>query len=113
MFLLCSYAMTWPMSEKYNIPVSRDELLFDVEMALSKAERLWPKGPRAGRHDRFKPIASAVVDHLALCGVRCFRRQAIGAASTSDLVPASREPAAADNSTGGDRPTTVRESPSR
>lgn len=101
------------MSEKYNIPVSREELLFDVEMALSKAEKLWPKGHRAGRHDRFKPIAAKVVDHLALCGVRCFRRPAIGAASTSDLVPKSREPAVADNSTAGDRPTTVRENPSR
>ena len=47
------------MSEKHDIPVSREELLFDVEMALSKAERLWPKGHRAGRHDRFKPLAES------------------------------------------------------
>ena len=101
------------MSEKYNVPVSRDELLFDVEMALSKVAKLWPKGPRVGRHDRLKPIASAVVDHLALCGVRCFRRPAIGATSTSDLVPASREPAECDDSTGSYKPTTIREGPSR
>lgn len=101
------------MSEKCNIPVSRDELLFDVEMALSKAEKLWPKGPRAGRHDRLKPMAVAVVDHLALCGVRCFRSPTIGAASTSDLVPASREPAEAKNSTSSDQPTTVTERRSR
>ena len=101
------------MSEKYNLPVSRDELLFDVEMALSKAERLWPKGPRAGRHDRLKPIAAAVVDHLALCGVRCFRRPAIGAPSTSDLVERNREPAVPDEKADSDRPTKVGESPSR
>ena len=101
------------MSEKYNVPVSHDELVFDVEMALSKAEKLWPKGRRAGRHDRLKPMAMAVANHLALCGIRCFRRQAIGAASTSDLVPASREPVESDASTGSVRPTAVRERPSR
>ena len=101
------------MSEKYNVPVSHDELVFDVEMALSKAEKLWPKGRRAGRHDRLKPMAMAVANHLALCGIRCFRRPAIGAASTSDLVPASRESTECDDSTGSDKPTTSKESPSR
>ena len=31
------------MDENYNIPVERDDLLFTVEMALFKAQRLWPK----------------------------------------------------------------------
>ena len=101
------------MSEKHNVPVSRDELLFDVEMALGKAERLWPKGPRAGRHDRFKPLALAVANHLALCGIRCFRRPAIGAPSTSDFIPASRDPTECEDSTGSGKPATARESPSR
>ncbi len=101
------------MTEKHDIPVSREELLFDVEMALTKAAKLWPKGGRAGRHDRFKPIAAAVADHLALCGIRCFRRPAIGAPSTSDLVVAAREPPGSDGDAGSDRPTTERERPSR
>ena len=95
--------MIWPMNEKHNLPVSRDELLFDVEMALRKAEKLWPRGSRAGRHDRFKPMASAVVNHLALCGVRCFRRPAIGAPSASDLGMPKREPPDSDEDTSSDR----------
>lgn len=101
------------MSEKYDIPVSRDELLFDVEMALCKAEKLWPKGRRAGRHDQFKPISAAVVDHLALCGVRCFRGPPIGAASASDLVVAKQEPPGSDEEFGSDQPTAVLKRPSR
>ena len=62
------------MDEKYNIPVERDDLLFTVEMALFKAQRLWPKKYVPGDHDRLKPIAKAVVDHLELCAMRCFRR---------------------------------------
>ena len=62
------------MDENYNIPVERDDLLFTVEMALFKAERLWPKKYVPGDHDRLKPMATAVVEHLELCAMRCFRR---------------------------------------
>ena len=61
------------MSENHDRPVPRDDLLFDVEMALRKAERFWPKRRRPGDHDRLRPVAEAVVDHLELCGIACFR----------------------------------------
>ena len=39
-FSICRYGMTRRMSEKYNRPVSREDLLFTVEMALRKARKL-------------------------------------------------------------------------
>ncbi len=62
------------MDENYNIPVEREDLLFTVEFALFKAERSWPKKRVPGDHDRLKPVARRVVEHLELCGIRCFRR---------------------------------------
>ena len=62
------------MPEDHNIPISRDDLTFTVHMALRKAEHLWPKRRRPGDHDRLKLVADAVVDHIELCGNRCFRR---------------------------------------
>ena len=58
------------MSEKYDRPVSREDLLFTVEMALRKASKLWPKKRVPGDHDRLRPVAKAVVDHIELCGMR-------------------------------------------
>ncbi len=34
--------MTRRMSEKFNRPISREDLLFTVEMALREASKLWP-----------------------------------------------------------------------
>ena len=56
------------MDENYDRPVSRDDLLFTVEMALRKASRFWPKKRVPGDHDRMKPVVAAVVAHLELCG---------------------------------------------
>ena len=56
------------MDENYDRPVSRDDLLFTVEMALHKASRFWPKKRVPGDHDRMKPVVAAVVAHLELCG---------------------------------------------
>ena len=53
--------------------VAREDLLFTVEMALRKAGRFWPKRRRPGDHDRLRPVAEVVVDHLELCGIACFR----------------------------------------
>ena len=58
------------MDENYNCPITRDDLLFTIEMALRKAERLWPKTRRPGDHDRLKPVARKVVEHMELCGMR-------------------------------------------
>ena len=68
------------MEEKYDRPVSRDDLLFTVEMSLLKASRFWPRKRVPGDHDRLKPVAAAVVAHLELCGMRLFPEGA-GAAS--------------------------------
>ena len=72
------------MSENYDRPVSREDLLFTVEMALRKASRLWPKRHRPGDHDRLKPVAKAVVDYIELCGMRCFGKAPGRGHSTPD-----------------------------
>lgn len=41
---------------------------------MSVSPRLWPGRRRPGDHDRLKPFAEAVVDHLALCDVRCVQK---------------------------------------
>ena len=53
-------------------PVPRHEFAFDIEQAVSKARRLWPRG-RAGA-DALRPVARAVAEHLELCRIRCFRK---------------------------------------
>ena len=78
------------MDESYDRPVSRDDLLFTVEMALRKASRFWPKKRVPGDHDRLRPVAAAVVAHLELCGMRCFGRAPAPGHSTPDPYGASR-----------------------
>ena len=72
------------MPNDHDLPVSRDDLLFTVHMALRKAERLWPRRRLPGDHDRLKPVAEAVVAHIELCGMRCFRRGPEQGRSTPD-----------------------------
>ena len=62
------------MSEDYEGPVPGNDLLFNVEMALRKASALWPRKHVPGDHDRFRPLAKAVVEHLELCGMVFFRK---------------------------------------
>ena len=78
------------MDENYDRPVSRDDLLFTVEMALRKASRFWPKKRVPGDHDRLRPVAAAVVAHLELCGMRCFSREPAPGHSTPDPHGGSR-----------------------
>ena len=72
------------MDDKYDRPVSRGDLLFAVEMALRKAERFWPKKRIPGDHDRLKPVARRVIEHLELCGIRCFAKFPAPRHSTPD-----------------------------
>ena len=72
------------MDDQYDQPVPRGDLLFTVEMALRKASRFWPKKHMPGDHDRLKPVARAVVEHLELCGMRCYRRRPVAGHSTPD-----------------------------
>ena len=72
------------MPDNRDIPFSRGDLLFTVEMALRKAEHLWPRRRRPGDHNRLKPVADAVVDHIELCDMRCVRRAPERGRSTPD-----------------------------
>ena len=61
------------MQDEDSRPELRDNVLFDIEMALRKEERLWPKRYRPGDHDRFRSMVRAILAHLELCGLRFFR----------------------------------------
>ena len=88
------------MDEKYDIPVERSDLLFTVEMALLKAKRLWPKKRVPGDHDRMKPVARAVVEHLELCRMRCYRRAPAPHHSIPDPFKTPRRSGGNDGSDG-------------
>ncbi len=88
------------MDENYDRPVSRDDLLFTVEMALRKASRFWPKKSVPGDHDRLKPVAEAVVAHLELCGMRCFQGAPAPGHSTPDPYGALRQSGGKDGEQG-------------
>ena len=62
------------MQHEDKLPEPRENVLFNIEMALKKAERLWPRRYRPGDHDRFKPMAGAILEHLELCRLRFFRK---------------------------------------
>ena len=79
------------MERKYTCPVSREDLVFSVDMALRKASRFWPKKRGPGDHDHLRPVAKMVVDHLELSGMRCFRRSRGPGHSTPDPWGAPRQ----------------------
>ena len=95
------------MDEKYIRPVERGDLLFTVEMALRKAERFWPKKRVPGDHDRLKPVARRVIEHLELCGIRCFAKAPAAPHSTSDPWRAPR-----DRGEDRDAPPEIKRDPS-
>ena len=72
------------MDENYNRPISRGDLLFTIEMALRKAERYWPRKRVPGDHDRLAPVARKVVEHMELCGMKCFGKPPGPGHSTPD-----------------------------
>ena len=90
------------MNENYNRPISRGDLLFTIEMALSKAERFWPKKRRPGDHDRLKPVARKVIEHLELCGIRCFGKPPGPGHSTPDPWGGVRKSRAPDGANDGE-----------
>ena len=53
--------------------VDRDDLLFDVERALDKADYLLRCKRRPGDHNHYRMAAAEVVEHLELCGLRFFK----------------------------------------
>ena len=84
------------MPQDQDIPVAWGDLAFTVHMALRKAEHLWPRRRRPGDHDRLKPVAEAVVDHIELCGIRCVRRPPGHGRGTPDPWDALPEPGRRD-----------------
>ena len=54
-------------------PVSRQDLGFDIKIVLFKARSLWPSRRDRSRDNPYGAMADAVVEHLARCGIRCFR----------------------------------------
>ena len=88
---LCLYwsrATDRSMNEGQDRPVSRQELVFTIRMALFNARRLWPKA-RPGDHDLRKPIAATVADHMDRCGMRCIGKDPGIGPSASNLRPIS------------------------
>ena len=55
-------------------PVPRDEIEWNVEYGLRKAQKLLPRTVAPGVFDAYKPAARVVVEHLELCGIQCFRK---------------------------------------
>ncbi len=78
------------MTERKDRPVSRDETLFTIEMALFKARRLWPKRREPGDHDRLKPMARAIANHIELCGMRLVGKVPRLGSSTTHFLGAAR-----------------------
>lgn len=72
-----------------------------MKRALHKARYLWPKRRGPGDHDdaRIELIATEVIDHLALCGIRCIRQGPASPYGTLSPRPSLRQAGSAD---GGD-----------
>ena len=83
--------------------VAREDLEFSVKMALLKARRLWPKRRGPGDHDdvRIELIATAVVEHLELCGIRCVRKGSASPYGTLAPRPAPLQDGGADEGDAG------------
>ena len=73
LFHLCSVRYVRRMHEG-DRPLARDELVFDVEQALRKGKKLWPRKLPSGHSGSFRPLAEKIVEHLELCGMRWSRR---------------------------------------
>ncbi len=83
--------------------VAREDLQFSVKMVLLKARKLWPKRRVPGDHDeaRIDLIASDVVKHLELCGIRCIKQGPAPLYGTLAPWPASRQDGGADEGDAG------------
>ena len=60
--------------EDRSRPVPRDELEWDVEQALRKARKLLPRKREPGVFNPYRAAARAVVEHLELCRIVCWRK---------------------------------------
>ena len=58
-----------------TIPLTRDELVFNLTMGLDKARHMWPRRRADQDQIRMKIIVDHVADHLERCNVRCYRRR--------------------------------------
>ena len=76
------------MERKHTIPVSREDLVFSVDMALRKAERFWPKKRGPGDHDRLRPFAELIVI-ISNCAA-CAASGGLADPATARPIPGSR-----------------------
>ena len=67
-------------------PVPREAILFDIEYALGRNRRLWPRKRAPGDFGAHRSIAEAVLSHLELCGILFFRRPPKPAHSTGRFI---------------------------
>ena len=71
MFLKCSiFREKPPCTTEDSLPAPRDEVLFDIEMALRKEEKLWPKRyrPATTTASGPSPAAFSSISNSAACG---------------------------------------------
>ena len=82
--------------------VAREDLEFDVKMALHKARKLWPKRRGPADHDdaRIDLVATAVVEHLELSGIRCIKKGPAPLYGSLAPRPASPQDSGADGGNG-------------
>ena len=92
------------MAPGHDRQVLREDLLFDIEMALRGASGLLPKRSAAGDHDRLKPVAIAIMDYLGRCRIRCCRLPPAGASCAADFCPELRRDAATDSGASDQEP---------
>lgn len=102
LFFYCSQANIRHLERKYTCPISREDLLFTVEMALRETSRIWPQKHLPGDYDRLKPVANAVVEDMELCGMRGLRRPRGPGYSTPDPWGALRKSDDGDGAKGDD-----------
>ncbi len=81
--------------------VAREDLLFTLERALSKARIHWPKRLRPGDDNPYRIVAERVVEHLELCGIRCIKKGPAPLYGTLAPWPASRQDGGADEGDAG------------
>ncbi len=73
--------------EREPKPVPRKAILFDIEYALGRNRRLWPRKRAPGDFGAHRSIAEAVLSHLELCGILFFRRPPKPNHSTGQFMP--------------------------
>ena len=73
--------------EEEHRPVPRDELEEDIEHALWKTRKLLLRKVEPGNFNPYR-AARAVIEHLELCGITCYRSRFPCTAVRAGVAPA-------------------------